>query len=56
VALSGDVFQNRLFHTRSRKCLKESGFQVYSHEQVPCNDGGVALGQAVVAAHLVNGE
>jgi hydrogenase maturation protein HypF len=29
--------------------LEGSGFQVLTHRQVPCNDGGVSLGQAVIA-------
>ena len=56
VALSGGVFQNRLLHGLSRQRLEEAGFRVYSHEQVPCNDGGIALGQAVIAASLAESE
>jgi hydrogenase maturation protein HypF len=29
--------------------LESSGFQVFTHRQVPCNDGGISLGQAGVA-------
>jgi hydrogenase maturation protein HypF len=50
VALSGGVFQNLLLLTETVTRLKARGFQVLTHAQVPCNDGGISLGQAVVAA------
>jgi hydrogenase maturation protein HypF len=49
VALSGGVFQNRLLLRKTVSLLESSGFQVYTHRQVPCNDGGISLGQAVIA-------
>ncbi len=49
VALSGGVFQNRLLLRKTIGLLENSGFQVFTHRQVPCNDGGISLGQAVVA-------
>ncbi len=49
VALSGGVFQNRLLLNKTTRLLKESGFQVILHRQCPCNDGGISLGQAVIA-------
>jgi len=49
VALSGGVFQNALLLSGLSKNLGKSGFQVLSHTLVPTNDGGIALGQAVVA-------
>jgi hydrogenase maturation protein HypF len=49
VALSGGVFQNRLLLRETIKLLENSGFQVFTHRQAPCNDGGISLGQAVVA-------
>jgi hydrogenase maturation protein HypF len=49
VALSGGVFQNRLLFHLTRKRLEGSGFEVFTHAEVPCNDGGISLGQAVVA-------
>jgi hydrogenase maturation protein HypF len=50
VALSGGVFQNRTLFQAVSAGLRESGLQVLSHRQVPTNDGGIALGQAVMAA------
>ncbi len=49
VALSGGVFQNLLLTSRVATALTESGFRVLRHSRVPCNDGGISLGQAAVA-------
>jgi hydrogenase maturation protein HypF len=49
VDLSGGVFQNRLLLVKAVSLLESSGFQVFTHRQVPCNDGGISLGQAVIA-------
>jgi hydrogenase maturation protein HypF len=49
VALSGGVFQNRLLLKKTVSLLENSDFQVFTHRQVPCNDGGISLGQAVIA-------
>jgi len=51
VALSGGVFQNRLLLRKSINLLENSGFQVFTHRQAPCNDGGISLGQAVIASY-----
>jgi hydrogenase maturation protein HypF len=51
VALSGGVFQNRLFLRLMRDALRRRGFSVLSHQQVPANDGGLSLGQAAAALH-----
>jgi hydrogenase maturation protein HypF len=51
VALSGGVWQNRVLLRRVHALLRESGFRVYIHRQVPANDGGICLGQAAVAVH-----
>ena len=48
VALSGGVFQNRLLLQLAVPLLERGGFDVLLHRQVPCNDGGVSLGQAVL--------
>ena len=50
VALSGGVFQNLLLLRTVTGLLESDGFTVLTHSRVPCNDGGVSLGQAVVAA------
>jgi hydrogenase maturation protein HypF len=50
VALSGGVFQNLLLATETVARLEARGFRVLTQAQVPCNDGGISLGQAVVAA------
>jgi len=53
VAMSGGCFQNRYLSLLLPKRLQENGFQVLTHSIVPPNDGGLALGQAVVAAAVV---
>ncbi|MBN2025679.1 MAG: carbamoyltransferase HypF, partial [Actinobacteria bacterium] len=50
VALSGGVFQNGLLTATVLQGLKEEGIVPYLHRRVPCNDGGISLGQAVAAA------
>jgi len=49
VALSGGTFQNMLLLGQVVGLLEEKGFEVYRHRRVPANDGGLALGQAVLA-------
>jgi hydrogenase maturation protein HypF len=49
VVLSGGVFQNIFLLSLVMEDLKRSGFDVYTHHLVPTNDGGISLGQAVVA-------
>ncbi|MGQ0556779.1 MAG: carbamoyltransferase HypF [Nitrospiraceae bacterium] len=52
VVLTGGCFQNRLLLSIVRRRLEEAGFTVYSHRLVPPNDGGLSLGQAVIAARI----
>jgi len=49
VALSGGCFQNRLLLGGTVANLQAGGFTVLAHHQVPCNDGGLSLGQAAIA-------
>ena len=52
VALSGGVFQNLLLLNQTVRRLEDRGFRVLVHSSVPCNDGGISFGQAVVAAAM----
>jgi hydrogenase maturation protein HypF len=49
ICLSGGTFQNMLLLRLAVAALRRDGFEVYLHAQVPPNDGGIALGQAVIA-------
>ena len=50
VVLSGGVFLNALLSSEVTKWLSGEGFHVYRHQMVPPNDGGLSLGQLVIAA------
>jgi hydrogenase maturation protein HypF len=57
VVLSGGVFQNAILLEKLSKNLIRQNFDVYMHRLVPTNDGGISLGQAVVAGHrLIRGD
>ncbi len=49
VVLSGGVFQNMFLLEHTFRLLKEKGFKIYTHHRIPPNDGGISLGQAVIA-------
>jgi hydrogenase maturation protein HypF len=49
IVMSGGVFQNRYLSERAAAVLESKAFTVYTHRQVPPNDGGIALGQVVMA-------
>jgi len=53
VVLSGGVWQNMVLLEKSRTLLEKVGFEVYTHHKVPANDGGLALGQAIIAYHSI---
>jgi hydrogenase maturation protein HypF len=54
VVLSGGVFQNATLLGGLIRYLEKDGFTVFSHSAVPTNDGGLSLGQAIVAAEIAN--
>ena len=53
VCLSGGTFQNMRLLGRTVAGSARCGFDVFLHAQVPPNDGGIALGQAVIAAEIL---
>ena len=53
VCLSGGCFQNVLLSDLISSALQKKNFEVYVHREVPAGDGGISLGQALVAAHRV---
>ena len=55
IILSGGVWQNITLLGRTLSLLEEDGFEVYLHREVPPNDGGLSLGQAVIAAARMRG-
>jgi len=53
VVLSGGVFQNKYLLEKSIQILNKYNFEVYTNRLVPPNDGGIALGQLVVASNYL---
>ncbi len=53
VVLSGGCFMNMYLLSGLTGALRKKGMEVYTHHRVPCNDGGIALGQAVIANQRV---
>jgi len=56
VALTGGVFQNALLTERAAAALSDARLEVLLHRRVPCNDGGLAVGQAIAASRLVSAD
>lgn len=52
IALTGGVFQNIVLTEAAVAGLSAAHLNVFTHRQVPCNDGGLALGQALFAGRL----
>jgi hydrogenase maturation protein HypF len=52
VVLSGGVFQNMFLLQAAVARLSAAGFEVFTHQRVPTNDGGISLGQAAIANAL----
>jgi hydrogenase maturation protein HypF len=55
VALSGGTWQNLLLLDLTTGGLERVGFEVLLHRRVPCNDGGLSLGQVAVAVSTTQG-
>ena len=54
VCLSGGTFQNDYLFQRLCERLQKNGFQVFTHSEVPAGDGGLSLGQALVASQRLS--
>jgi hydrogenase maturation protein HypF len=52
VVLSGGVFQNKYLLEKSLSLLNLNKFKVFTNHLVPANDGGVSLGQLVIASKI----
>ncbi len=55
VCLSGGCFQNALLLEGCLDALRDDGFEVFTHREVPANDGGISLGQAAIACERLQG-
>ncbi len=56
IVLTGGVFQNKLILNLCSSALRKEGFSVLAHQKIPSNDGGISLGQAVIAAANIKKE
>ena len=54
VCLSGGTFNNSYLSRGLGSQLLQAGFEVFAQNEVPAGDGGLSLGQAMVAAHRVS--
>ncbi len=53
IVLSGGVFQNMVLFEHTILALEKANFKVYTHSQVPTNDGGISLGQAMIGRNKI---
>jgi hydrogenase maturation protein HypF len=53
VVLSGGCFQNKYLIEKTIQLLEENNFKPYWHQRVPTNDGGISLGQIIVASNKI---
>ena len=51
IALSGGSILNRYLAENIREKFENNNFNVYSHQEIPCGDGGLSFGQLIVAAN-----
>jgi len=56
VALSGGVFQNSFLMEKINFNLKQNNLDVYTHKDLPSNDGGVAIGQIIIANEIIEND
>jgi len=54
IGFSGGVGYNDAIVRRVRDMVREEGFEFVVHSKVPCGDGGVSLGQALMSADFLN--
>ncbi|MCB2292808.1 carbamoyltransferase HypF [Clostridium algoriphilum] len=56
VSLSGGVFQNCFLLKKISRDLKVNNFEVYTHKDLPSNDGGLAIGQIIIANAIIEND
>jgi hydrogenase maturation protein HypF len=56
VCLSGGCFQNAILLEGCLNALRADSFEVFSHREVPANDGGISLGQAAIACEQLRSQ
>jgi hydrogenase maturation protein HypF len=54
VVLSGGVFHNQIILVELLHSLQAAGFTAYHHQQLPPGDGGLSLGQAIIASEVIS--
>jgi len=54
VALSGGVWQNQYLLNKTQRLLEQAGFTIFLHKNVPTNDGGISLGQSMIANEILS--